>query len=92
MTGPEALSFNLKRLRRLRGGISQQTLAERAEISLKQLSNIERKKVWVSAAMLTKLAKALGVSETALFFDPETEWTLDDLAALVARMARRRGK
>lgn len=88
MTGPDALSFNLKRLRRMRGW-SQMRLAEASGLSLTQVSSIERKLAWVSADSLKALARALEVEETALFFDPETKWTLDDLASLVSRMAKR---
>lgn len=64
-------------------------LAEKADLSLAQVSLIERQKAWVSIESLWSLAHAFGVPETALFFDPDTEWTMEDLATLVTRMARK---
>lgn len=47
---------------------SQEQLAEKVDISLKHLSNMETGKVFASAELIEKIARALGVSVSALFY------------------------
>jgi transcriptional regulator with XRE-family HTH domain len=60
------LSKNIKLLRKQRS-LSQIELAEKADISIPFLSNIERGNKWPHPDTLTKLAEALGVEVYALF-------------------------
>jgi len=55
------LSANIK-LRRETLDITQEKLAELADISVQMVKGIEGRRTWVSDAMLEKLARALGVS------------------------------
>ena len=64
-------SQNIKKYRQ-RKGLSQEKLAEKMEISTNYLSDIERKKGWVSPFSLAKLANALGVEVFELFRPEET--------------------
>ncbi|MDR2716928.1 MAG: helix-turn-helix domain-containing protein [Treponema sp.] len=69
MTGADLrhiLSKNIKLLRKQRS-LSQVELAEKADISIPFLSNIERGNKWPHPDTLTKLAEALGVEVYALF-------------------------
>jgi transcriptional regulator with XRE-family HTH domain len=69
MTGTDLrqiLSKNIKLLRKQRS-LSQIELAEKADISIPFLSNIERGNKWPHPDTLTKLAEALGVEVYALF-------------------------
>jgi transcriptional regulator with XRE-family HTH domain len=69
MTGADLrqiLSKNIKLLRKQRS-LSQIELAEKADISIPFLSNIERGNKWPHPDTLTKLAEALGVEVYALF-------------------------
>ncbi|MDR2478910.1 MAG: helix-turn-helix domain-containing protein [Treponema sp.] len=71
MTGADLrqiLSKNLKRLRSQRS-LSQEELAEKAEISIPFLSNIERSNKWPYPDTLVRLARALDVEVAALFQD-----------------------
>ena len=65
------LSQNIK-LYRQRKGWSQAKLAEEVEISTNYLSDIERRKGWVSPFSLAKLANALDVEVFELFKPEET--------------------
>ena len=56
---------------------SQEKLAEKLEISVKHLSNIETGKVFASAELIETIALVLEVSVSALFYSPE-EKSLDD--------------
>ncbi len=47
---------------------SQEQLAEKVDISLKHLSNMETGKVFASAELIEKISRALGVSVSALFY------------------------
>jgi transcriptional regulator with XRE-family HTH domain len=60
------LSKNLKLLRSQRS-LSQMELAEKADISIPFLSNIERSNKWPYPDTLTKLAEALNVEVFMLF-------------------------
>jgi transcriptional regulator with XRE-family HTH domain len=69
MTGADlrqTLSKNIKLLRNQRS-LSQIELAEKADISIPFLSNIERGNKWPYPDTLTKLAEALGVEVHSLF-------------------------
>jgi transcriptional regulator with XRE-family HTH domain len=55
------LSANIK-ARREALHLSQERLAELADISVQMIKRIEGRRTWVSDKMLTKLAQALGVS------------------------------
>jgi len=71
MTGTDLrriLSENIKLLRGQRS-LSQIELAEKADISIPFLSNIERQNKWPHPDTLAKLAKALDVEVYALFQD-----------------------
>ena len=65
------LSLNIKRFRQ-RKGLSQANLAEKMEISTNYLSDIERKRGWVSPFSLVKLANALEIEVFELFKPQET--------------------
>lgn len=62
---------------RKRKKFSQEQLAERLEISVKHLSNIETGKVFASAELIETIALVLDVSVSALFYSPE-EKSFDD--------------
>lgn len=49
--------------------LSQNALAERAEMSFRGLQDIEYEKVWPEWETIVLIAKALNVSETELFQD-----------------------
>ena len=69
MTGADLrqiLSRNIKSLRSQRS-LSQIELAEKADISIPFLSNIERSNKWPHPETLAKLAKALDVEVYVLF-------------------------
>jgi len=69
MTGTnlrQILSKNIKLLRSKRS-LSQEELAEKANISIPFLSNIERSNKWPYPDTLVKIAEALGVEVQALF-------------------------
>jgi transcriptional regulator with XRE-family HTH domain len=71
MTGAylrQILGKNIKLLRSQRS-LSQIELAERADISIPFLSNIERSNKWPYPDTLVKLARALGVEVYELFKD-----------------------
>jgi transcriptional regulator with XRE-family HTH domain len=71
MTGADlrhTLSKNIKILRSQRS-LSQIELAEKADISIPFLSNIERQNKWPHPDTLVKLAKALDVEVYILFLD-----------------------
>jgi transcriptional regulator with XRE-family HTH domain len=55
------LSINIKARRKVLG-ISQEKLAELADISIQMIKMIEGRRSWVGEEMLAKLAHALGVS------------------------------
>jgi transcriptional regulator with XRE-family HTH domain len=56
----EFLSANIK-ARREALGISQEKLAELADVSIQMIKGIEGRRTWVSDTMLVKLAEVLGV-------------------------------
>ena len=77
------LSKNIK-LYRGNHGWSQADLAEKANISITFLSNIERGVKWPYPDTLVKLAKALKVEEFELF--RKNKEIIDDTAILVDRL------
>ena len=76
----ELLSANIK-ARRESLDISQEKLAELANVSIQSIKGIEGRRTWVSDAMLEKLAKALGVSAFQLLI-PEDEASLNNNASI----------
>jgi len=69
------LAGNIKKHRRIMR-YSQEKLAEKACLSAQTLNDIEGCRRWVSAATLTKLAKALHIAEYELLV-PEKEGTAE---------------
>ena len=65
------LSANLKRYRAYRK-LSQEKLAEKLDISIPFLSDVENGRKWVSAATLVKFAGVLGIEPHELFKPFET--------------------
>lgn len=63
----EALAYNI-RVSRAKMNISQETLAEMAEISTKHVTDIETMKVSPSIFVVYKLANALGLSVNDLVY------------------------
>ena len=53
---------------RKQNGLSQEELAEQIDISIKHMSNLETGKVFASAELIEKIAQALDVSVSALFY------------------------
>jgi transcriptional regulator with XRE-family HTH domain len=80
------LSANIK-ARREALKISQEKLAELADISVQMVKRIEGRHTWVSDAMLEKLAEALGVSAFQLLV-PADETALHDESALISVLLR----
>jgi len=75
------LSANLKRYRNYRK-FTQEEMAEKLEISIPFLSDVENGRKWVSPATLVKLADVLGVEPHELFkpeqnLSPVMKLTLD---------------
>ena len=75
------LSANLKRYRNYRK-FTQEEMAEKLEISIPFLSDVENGRKWVSPATLVKLADVLGIEPHELFkpeqdLSPAMKLTLD---------------
>jgi transcriptional regulator with XRE-family HTH domain len=75
------LSANLKRYRNYRK-FTQEEMAEKLEISIPFLSDVENGRKWVSPATLVKLADVLGIEPHELFkpeqsLSPTMKLTLD---------------
>ena len=68
-------------------GISQEKLAEMADVSIQTVKGIEGRRTWVSDAMLEKLAQALGVSAFQLLV-PADDTALRDESALISVLLR----
>lgn len=60
------LARNLRRLRQAQG-LSQEELADRAQITANYVSSLEREEYAASVDVLERLADALGVEPAALF-------------------------
>ena len=82
----ELLSTNIK-IKRETLGISQEKLAELADVSIQTVKGIEGRRTWVSDAMLEKLAQALGVSAFQLLV-PADEAALRDESAVIDVLLR----
>lgn len=67
----ELLSVNIKARREFLD-ISQEKLAEMADVSIQSIKGIEGKRTWVSDTMLESLAQVLGVSAYQLLI-PEND-------------------
>ena len=67
----ELLALNIKFLRK-KWGLSQEKLAEIADLSTQSISDIEGRRTWVSDKTLERLAKALNV-DIYQFFMPLCE-------------------
>jgi transcriptional regulator with XRE-family HTH domain len=65
----EVLALNLK-LNRLKKGLTQDKLAEKAEISTHYLAMVELARKFPSADMLERLAAALEIEPHELFYMP----------------------
>ena len=72
----ELLALNIKMLRKKRG-LSQEKLAEIADLSAQSISDIEGLRTWVSDKALERLAKALNVDIFQLFI-PSSEGNEND--------------
>jgi transcriptional regulator with XRE-family HTH domain len=80
----EVLARNLK-MNRLKLGLTQEKLAEKAEISAHYLAMVELGKKFPSAGMLERLAGALEVEPHLLFYMPSAgENALEQLQSKVA--------
>ena len=80
------LSANIK-VRRKTLDISQEKLAELADISVQMVKRIEGRRTWVSDAMLEKLARVLGVSAFQLLV-PASEDTPHEESVLITALLR----
>ena len=67
MSVKEIFGKNIHEYRK-QNSLSQEELAEQTDISIKHLSNLETGKVFASAELIEKIARALGVSVSALFY------------------------
>jgi len=65
----EVLALNLK-LNRLKLGLTQENLAEKAQISTHYLAMVELARKFPSAVMLERLAAALEIEPHELFYMP----------------------
>lgn len=72
----KVLAGNIKKYRK-RLNYSQEKLAEKAGLSAQTLNDIEGCRRWVSAASMTKLAKALHIAEYQLLV-PESGETAEN--------------
>ena len=82
----ELLSANIKNRREMLD-ISQEKLAELADVSIQTIKGIEGRRTWVSDTMLEKLALALGISPFQLLI-PDDKTVLNDDKALIAVLLR----
>ena len=76
------LSANIK-ARREALNISQEKLAELADVSIQMIKGIEGQRTWVSDKMLTNLAKVLGVSAFQLLI-PASQAALPDDSIIIS--------
>ena len=74
------------RMRRKMLGISQETLAEALKLTFQQVQKYERGANRVSASMLTRIARTLGVPVSEMFGEasPANASAVDEVAALLA--------
>ncbi|MDA4848875.1 helix-turn-helix domain-containing protein [Hoeflea poritis] len=66
----EVMAINMRRLRHNQD-LTQEELADRAELSMRYLGSIERAHVSASVTVLGKLAKALNVDPCELIKQPK---------------------
>ena len=78
----EYLSFNIK-ARREALNISQERLAELADVSIQMIKGIEGQRTWVSDKMLTNLARVLEVSSFQLLI-PASEAALSNDSIVIS--------
>ncbi|GHV81021.1 hypothetical protein AGMMS49944_28120 [Spirochaetia bacterium] len=76
----EALAANIKKRRKILG-ISQEKLAEAADLSSQMINGIEGCRIWVSDKTIVKLARALQVEAYQLLI-PNVEPGRDDISLL----------
>lgn len=69
MTSREALARNLRKLRQERG-MSQEDLADKADLDRTYISSLERRRYAATIDVLDKLAKALGADPSDLLQRP----------------------
>lgn len=82
------LSVNIQRKRR-QSGLTQMKLAEKANIGLTYVAQIEQGKKLPTLKTLENIARALGTSMDNLVLDMESEKALDkDLAEVVKKLKR----
>lgn len=63
------VAVNVAELRRQRGW-TQETLAERADLSLTAIAHLETERRWPELTTIEKIAAALSVPASRLFVDP----------------------
>ena len=73
----EALALNLRKLRQARG-LSQEELADQAEIDRTCISSLERCVYAASIDVVDKLARVLGVEAADLIRRPKPDGTTSD--------------
>jgi len=72
MNGRELVAWNMRRLR-VAKGISQEALANDADVDRTYVSRLERKLENPSIAVLEKLARSLGVPVHELLMEPKAD-------------------
>jgi len=82
----ELLSTNIRNRREMLD-ISQEKLAELADVSIQTIKGIEGRRAWVSDTMLEKLAEALGISAFQLLV-PDDKVILNDERAVISVLLR----
>src|SRR3954462_3839320 len=79
-----AVGARIRLLRKVRG-LSQQALAQAAGVTFQQIQKYERGANRVSASMLTRIAKTLGVPVAEMFGENSaSSGAVDEVAALLA--------
>ena len=80
-----AVGARIRLLRKLKG-LSQQALAEAAGVTFQQIQKYERGANRVSASMLARIAKTLGVPVSEMFGEasPANASAVDEVAALLS--------
>lgn len=82
----KAIGLRIRSMRKLRG-LTQEKLAEKAEISVVHMSHIETNDTKVSLPVLVKIADALDVRVDALLYDEPrggASISVDEIAAVLA--------
>jgi len=84
----ECLATNLK-IRRAVMRLSQEGLAELADLSPGFIANIETGRNWPSSDTVLRLSKALNIHHSKLFVDPKSDeigYTREELSILIDRV------